>query len=220
MKRCVFLSSMLLLVAICLSTFAGCSLELKKDKDYLYDWLLDNGELVNATELIYKDETFTLRSDHSKKLFVDYTIPDYKGYEITVKLPLYSESEKVIAEISVHNEDSSSVFSCYHYPKTFTSKTPLEFDTISQHPDYDYIIMSDYGTTTYEDGKMVFHLDESKREEYEKKKKYNEEIDAQRELRETMAKEISHKTLCDILDWLNEEIAEMDISDFGYKAYK
>ena len=219
-KLAVILFSILLLIAICLCTFSGLPLEVKKDKDYLYDWLLENGELMDGIDLMYKDGNFTLRTDHSRKMFVDYTIPDYDGYEVKVQLPLFNESEKITATISVHNNDSSSTVLCYHSPKNFTMKTPLEYDTTYVYPDYGYIIMSDYGTTVYEDGKYVFHLDEDKREEYEKKKQYNAEINAQRELREKIAKEVSHKSISEILDWLNEEIAEMNISDFGYKSYK
>ena len=82
--------------------------------------------------------------------------------------------------------------------------------------------MSDYGTTKYENGKYVFYLDESKRAEYEKKKQYNDEIDAQRELREKIAKEISHQAIADILDWISTDICtltNMEISDFGYETY-
>ncbi len=69
---------------------------------------------------------------------------------------------------------------------------------------------------------FVFYVDESKREEYEQKIKSNAELTAQQELRESIAKELAQKALCDILNWLNKEIcplAEMDISDFGYTAY-
>lgn len=227
MKRSIIvLSSIVLLIAVCLCIFSGCKQEAAKKispEERLYNWLLDNGELINGTNLVYQDNNFSLHTDHSKKMFVDYTISDYNGYEITIQLPLYSESKKNKVKISVQNTDSSSTLACYHYPETFTLKTPLEYDTLSQYPDYDYINMSEYGTTKSEDGKMVFYVDESKREELEERKQYNAEIDVQRNLREKIAKEISNKSISDILEWLQLEIcpeAEMDISDFGYKAYK
>ena len=219
MKRSItILSSMILLVAICLSTLSGCVI--KNSEENLYSWLLENGELVNGTELMYKDNSFALYTGHSQKMFVDYTISDYKGYEITVQLPLFSESKKVVAKITVQNKDSSSIFECYHYPDSFTMKTPLEYGVKNEYPDFDVINLDDYGTMVYEDGKYVFHFDESKREEYEKKTSYNAEITKQRELREEIAKDISHKSIAAILDWINEEVAKVDISDLGYKVYK
>lgn len=224
MKRSIIvLSSIVSLIAVCLCIFSGCATPKLSPEERIYNWLLENGELIDGTNLVYQDNDFSLRTDHSKKMSVDYTIPDYKGYEIAIQLPLYSDSKKVKVSISVKNTDSSSTFACYHCPKDFTLKTPLEYDTLSQYPDYDYIHMPDYGTTKYEDGKYVFHLDETKREEYEKKKQYNAEIDNQRELREKISKEISNKSISDILDWLNKEIcpsAEMKIADLGYKVYE
>lgn len=223
-KTVITLLATLLVTIICLSSLCGCSpKETPKDKQYLYNWLLENGELVNGTELMYQDNTFTLRTDHSQGMFVDYVIPNYNGYEITVQLPLFSESENTSTTISVQNEDSSTTLTYCHTAKDFTTKSPIKHDDIHSYPPLETIIMDDYGTFKYENGKLVFHLDESKREEYEQKTKINKEIKTQQELRENIAKELAHETLCEILDWLNDEICpltEMDISDFGYNAYK
>ena len=224
MKRyIIFLSSILLLAAMVLSTLAGCSPEVKKDKDYLYNWLLENGELANGTELMYKDGEFTLRTDHSQEMVVEYIIPDYNGYKITVRLPLYSKSDKASAVISVHKRTASSSLTYYHTAKNFTKKSPISYGTISSYPQLETINKADYGTSKYENGMFVFYFDASKWEEYEQKIKANKEISAQQELRESIAKDLAHEALCDILDWLNEEIcpsAKMDVSEFGYKAYK
>ena len=209
-KLAIFLFSTLLLVTICLSTFAGCSLSLKKDKDYLYDWLLENGALVNGTKLVYSDNNFSLHFDtgYVHELFATYTVTDYEGYQLEVRLPLFTEDEKVLSTITLINaEGYTRGIEYYHTPGRFTNKTPIEHgdaigDTLS-YADYPH---------EYVDGKIIVKVpeeDKPKIAEYEKMY--------------ALCEELSHGTLCDILDWLTEEIcplAEMNISDFGYKAYK
>lgn len=63
---------------------------------------------------------------------------------------------------------------------------------------------------------------EDKRAEYEEKQQYNEKVRSERELREKIAKEVSHKVVSDILNWLDGKVglsANMDVSDFGYELY-
>lgn len=224
------LSSVFLLLAICLSVFNGCSAKDKnkdkdyvKDKDYLYNWLLENGELVDNTELLYKDNAFTLSTKGPKKIFVEYKTTNSDGYEITVQLPLYSKSEKVSTEISVESEDAGSTLTYYHIAKSFTRKSPIEYGSTSNYPPFETINLNDYGELIYENGKYVLHVDENKREEYEQRKNKNAEIEAQHIIHEDIAKDLSHESLCTILDWLKKKIcplAKMEISDFGYNAYK
>ena len=187
------------------------------NNDTLYNWILENGELVNGTDLIYKNGGFTLYTNISRKMYVEYIIPNHNGYTVTVRLPLFEK--EVTSEFTVQNETSSSLVFCTHYPENFTLKTPLEYKISSEIPDFDYIDRSKYGTTKYEDGKMVFYLDENKREEYEKKLQYNNEISDKRKERENIAKEISHRAISDILDWLKSE-TNMDAIDLGYIQYK
>lgn len=153
---------------------------------------------------------------------MDYKIQDYKGYRITVTLPLYSDSKNVETKILVNNDNSSSSLSFYHYPETFSNKSPIEYGSIINSPQTEQLLIDNFGEFIEENGKLVFHLDESKRQEYEKIKSKNNDIESQRTIREEIAKELSHKSLCNILDWLNKKICpslEMNISDFGYYAY-
>lgn len=208
------LSSVLLLVIICISVFSGCS---TKDKDYLYNWLLENGELVNNTELIYKDNTFTLNAKSSKKIFVEYKTINSDGYEITVQLPLYSKSEKVSTEISVESKDASSSLTYYHTANSFTRKTPIEYGSTSNYPPLNTITIGEYRNGEY------IPPDKNQKEENKRLQEENEKIKALHTIHEDIAKGLSHESLCTILDWLNEEIcplAKMEISDLGYKAYK
>lgn len=203
----------LLLVSICLSTFTGCSK--KKDEDYLYNWLLENGELVNSSALVYEEKidsnkTFALHYDtgYINQLFVTYSITDYEGYILEAQMPLFIEGEKVLSSITLINADGFTRGLEYsHNPKQFTNKTPVEHGDATG----DILSYADY-PHEYVDGKIIVKIPEEDKPKFaEYEKMYD------------LCKELSQETLCDILDWLTEEIcplAKMDISDFGYKAYK
>lgn len=218
MKRFALAIFALFLMTIGLGALSGCSNQKENPQDVLYNWLLENGELVDGSDFVYKDGDFTLYTDSSRKMFVDCIIHDYNGYEVTVQLPLFSGSKNVKGEIIVQNKDSYGRFFCYHNPENFTMKTPLSFDRGYQNPDIETISLDDYGTFKDEDGKLIFCLDESKREEYERKKEHNEETNRQIELREGIAREVSHKAISSILDWLNKK-TNIDASDLGYAQY-
>lgn len=193
-------------------------------EEILVDWLLENGELTeNGTELVYKNKAFTLRTNNSKKIFVEYKIPNYDDYEIIVELPLCSKSEKVETTITVQTEDASSTLKYYHNAASFTRKSPVKHGSISSYPPVNSIHMDDYGESIYENGKYVFYVDEDKREEFEKLKNANIQIEEQRIIREDLAKNLSHEVLCRMLDWLNNTVcpmADCSLSDLGYCAYK
>ncbi len=225
MKTKYFVIS-LCIILICLFSLYGCfkyeTQQLTKNEKQLYNWLLENGELVNGTGLMYQDNAFTLHTNHSQKIFVNYVIPDYNGCKVIVQFPLFSESENSSTSISVQSNDSSTSLIHFHTAKDFTKKSPIEYGDMNSYPPLVPITLDDYGTFKEENGKLVFCLDENKREEYEQINKINEEISAQQGLCENVAKELAHETLCDILDWLNEEICplvKMDISDLGYTNY-
>lgn len=226
MKRNITVfSSILLIITLSLAVFSGCTANVSSE-ELLYNWLLENGELVDGTELVYKDNAYTLCTDHSKKMFVNYIIPVYNGYEVIVQLPLFVNSDEVTAEISVANEEGTSTLAYYHNLKEFTVKSPIEFGSFTHCPaliNETGILLDDYGEWVYENGKYTFRFDDSKRDEYEQLVKQNNEIIMQRETREQIAKELSHKSILNILDWLKNEIctsAGIDISDLGYEYYK
>ncbi len=218
-KFAIKLSTILLLVVICLSTLYGCSTketsEDAKDNDYLYNWLLENGELINGTALIYEEKldenkVFALHYDtgYVNELFVTYSITDYEGYQLEATLPLFIDDDKVLSHLTLINADGfTRGLEYYHTPNSFTSKTPVEHrDTYG-----DTISMEDY-PHEYVDGKIVVKVPDEDKAKIEELKRMN-----------NLCEELSHGTLCNILDWLNEKIcplAEMKISDFGYKAYK
>ncbi len=124
-----------------------------KDSDYMNSWLVENGELVNGTELVYTDQNtankFTLSTDQSQNIIVTYVINNYKGYKVTVQLPLFSESKKISAEISVQKGNYSSTLTYYHTAKNFTKNSPISHGAISSYPPIEPINNADYGTTKY-----------------------------------------------------------------------
>ncbi len=207
-KFIVSLFSAILIVSICLSTLSGCDKAYSKER--LYNWLLDNGELVNGTKLVYTDNEFALHYDtgYVHELFVTYSLTDYEGYQLEVRVPLFINGEKVLSTITlINNNGFTRGLEYYHTPKSFTNKTPIEHgDTIG-----DTISMADY-PHEYVDGKVIVKVPEEDKPKIEEFKRMG-----------SLCEELSHEMLCDILDWLKNSLcpsAEMDISDLGYKAYK
>lgn len=172
----------------------------EKDEAYLYDWLLENGELVGGTDLVYRHVTqqgvmyaLNCNTENSEPYFwVSYIKPNYKGYEVRGHLPLDPNhrlyTNTIIASISLYDyeERITRGLDFSHNKKVFTNKTPIEFD--------DYFGYDDF-------------------------KNSMDKIIAMNDL----CDELSHPTLCDMLDWLKDDVcplAKMDMSDFGYEKYK
>lgn len=196
-SKIVSLSALCLLLSICITILGGCSTEKAKDEEYLYNWLLENGELVNGTKLVYEEKledgkVFALHYDtgYTHELFVTYTT-NYDGYELKVRLPLLTDSSKVITWLTlVNNDDFTHGLEYYHNPDTFTKKTPIE------HGD-------GFGDTI-----VINEATKEEREEWEKMYK--------------LCAELAHESLCSLIDWLNESLcpkAKLELSDLGYLKY-
>lgn len=125
------ISAICLLISITLY-FCGCSLIAKQREKHLYNWLLENGQLLNGTDLEYKQtgavgDLFVLRysSGSSSTMFIEYSTHSDE-YQITVKVPLFSKTDKVLARIEVENEAFEyRGLEYYHNTKEFTRNSPV-----------------------------------------------------------------------------------------------
>lgn len=195
--------------------FSLTSCKPKKDKDYLYDWLIENGELVGSTTLSFED---SIDTNHRYKLSyysygtidVEYFITDYEGYCVSSRLPLFTGEDKVSSSISLTNSDCLERGKYYsHYRSNFQRKSPITLGDFFG----DEINLGGY--SFIKDGHFYVDYD-AMPDDFRAKVKTSQHMD-------DLCEELSHSSLCSILDWLNETIcplADMELSDFGYEKYK
>lgn len=132
MKKCIKLLSVCCLVVHIIVFVCGCTFITKQREKHLYNWLEENGQLLNGTDLVYQQtgevgDLFVLRySTASSVMCIEYST-HYEGYHITVELPLFYEDNEVLTTIEVENEDflyRGLEFS--HNRKEFTRNSPIE----------------------------------------------------------------------------------------------
>ena len=199
MKRILSIIIILILISS-LITACGSS---PKDADYLYDWLLEHGTLVEGTRLQYSDTDksgakFTLCYDtnYVDKLRwqVQHSTTDSSGRTIITTLYLFYNSNKSLSVISVCGsgafEDYYRLLDYFHNPAKFTRNSPIEIGDFS-------------GSTVNID---------------------NAESNLIAEITEmnNICEDNTQTSLCLILDWLKDSFcptANMTMSDFGYDNY-
>lgn len=123
----------LCLVAHIIIFVCVCPLISKKSEKHLYDWLEENGQLLNGTDLEYKQtgevgDLFVLRYStvSAGMMYIEYST-HYEGYHITVELPLFYKDDGVLTRIEVENEDFLyRGLEYYHNRKEFTRNSPIE----------------------------------------------------------------------------------------------
>ena len=201
---------LVLIASVALASVLTDILTIEKDGDYLYNWLLENGELVNGTKIVYSDNDFSLCYDTAEpytKLFVVYSVSDYEGYQLEARVPLFGLAIESSSITLINDEGFTRGLKYSHTPSSFTNKTPIKHvDTFG-----DTISTADY-PLEYVDGKYVMHVPEEDKPKLAELKRMN-----------ALCEELAHKSLCSILDWLSAEIcplADMEMSDFGYFDYK
>ena len=203
-------------IALCIIlSFSLISCNQPKDKEYVYNWLLENGELINGTELVYSDK---IDSFHTYKLCYSsnmvgsnlcavYVINNYNGYNVSLTLPLYTNSNNVLTYISIDNaEGFERGLEYYHNRNIFQRKSPITHnDTYG-----DTIDLSKYPHKEV-DGKIIVDVPQDVKEQLNEMKHMN-----------ALCEELAQESLCSILDWLKTKIcplADMELSDFGYEKY-
>ena len=186
--------------------------ETKSSENVLYDYLQENGRLVNGEDLVLESGNFVLSTDHSRKMYAVNNILDYNGYDVTVRLPLFEKGKKVTVVITVENETSLSEIRCTVNPSDFTLKTPLDYEVGIESPPIKVIYLKDTSTMNEEE------IKEYKKENREKEQ-YNIEVEEQRAVREQIAKELSHEAIGAILDWLSKELP-VNTHELGYVNFQ
>ena len=231
------ISAVLLITIICsvLLFSIGCQEEkpaepksLEEAHSILYNWLIDNGKLSNGTTLTYTNNNLTICTDSSQTITVQYKAISSDGYNIVYELPLFSSSEKIAVRITLSkkitalNTTGEFAFDCFIFPATYRKNTPLSYERVYTSPYQKTIRLNEYGSTRYEDGKMIFTLDPDKADEYYALKKYNQQIDDATDRAEQTAIEYSHSGISELLSLLESYVcksAGLTLSDLGYKEF-
>lgn len=228
MKRITTLIIALTMLLSALFAFTSCQAKEPEPKtpeevhEILYNWLLDNGELKNGTDVLYCLDDFSIKTSSSQEIEIFYANVNTGNYIATFSLPLLSNEENVTFEITLKKSQDTYVFGCIHSPETFRKNVPLSYEEISR-PKEKYIYTSDYGSYKVEGIIRKFVPYPHKADEFYKLKSYNENIDSNTKKAETFAKECSHAALAEILNWLENNICQstgLTLSDLGYKVYK
>lgn len=138
MKKMVILS---LVIALVLS-LTGCELyqttsapaesvtQVNVDRDFVYEWMLENGKLQNGEELVYtfKDgqRELTVETDASKCIYVHYTFQDESGYNVKVNIELFQEGQDRFNCEIVDDTETGAEHDYTFHRATFTRKSPIE----------------------------------------------------------------------------------------------
>jgi hypothetical protein len=226
MKKFVSLIAVLLLVVFCLSACSENPQETgtlpiqeteasPKDADYLYNWLTEHGTLVGGTCLQYSatDSSgikFTLCYDtnYVEKLRwqVQYITSDDSGRTINTQLFLFYDGSKTPVNISVDGSGCFYGYSRYmEYsinPQNFTNNSPIDMGNCDGSTVVRDVFIPGQGSTTVTDNK--------------------EGLQAELDTMDRICKDRAQKSLCVILDWLENTFcptANMTMADFGYEKY-
>ena len=186
-----------------------------KDDNYLYDWMANNGTLIDGTYLQYSETdtngtTFSLRYDpnltENRRWYVACTHVSSSGYTIATTLILFWEKPNTPVSISVFG---SGRFDGYrrsleysHNSNEFTSNSPIKKERYSGDTVVKDIFIAGQGPTTITDK--------------------TEGLQAELDNMDRICSTNAQKSLCLILDWLKNSFcseANMKMSDFGYENY-
>lgn len=196
--------------------------KVKLDNEFVYDWLLENGELVDSTELVYsinKEDGSSLKitTTTSKTIRLTYTFME-NNYQITCGIDMFGENEhifscKVIDESSIGKENS------YFLKKSsFTQNTPLsEKEHVSWYIDGDSISSfafkgDKYVYRSYSSANGGSFVDEEISKEKVEKAHAADEIITKN----------AHKYLCTMLGAMENDLCpllEIDMKDLGYDNF-
>lgn len=103
----------------------------KKDKEYVYNWLQENGRLEDGSNLVYTSERadgskLKVTATAEKELAASYNFKNEQGLEVTCEVPLFPSKEKYELCCTILNENQTGVSKTFQfYPAKFTSKSPL-----------------------------------------------------------------------------------------------
>ena len=188
------------------------------NEDFMYYWLVANGQLSNGTDLYYTEnlasgEEYTLfytESRSASKIWARYRIYNYNGYTITTEIPLFAKNDTVEIACTYSNATGVECSNKYSFSKkNFTSKSPINpkgWNDIDPEVFYSSSLSQD----------------EIAKKEYERKllkevrQKMTKELD-------TFVDESTQNNVCNLLKWIELNIlnpANFDISDLGYTNYK
>ena len=210
----ILISSIILLSAI-ITPILYFSLKNNKDKEYLYNWLVDEGTLVDNSNLEYtttKDgASYSLcySTDYidSLNMMILYSSVTDEGYTISARIHLFTGDETVFY-ISAENDELNRWYKYSFTSSTYKNNTPL---TYIDNDGYT-IDISEY---MWFDGEK-YHVD------------YNSMPSEMKEKIETLkvlgglCEDSAKPILNNMLNWLKDEIClltNMNLSDFGYQKY-
>lgn len=195
--------------------------KVKLDNEFVYDWLLENGELVDSTELVYSinkedGSSLTIATDTSKAIGITYTFKE-NNYQITCGMGMFggnkhSFSCKVVDESSTGKENS------YTFKKnSFNRNTPLSG---KKHVNW-YIDGDTIQSLIWKGGKCVQEVYSASKGGSVDKEIPKEKVEKARTADEIITKD-AQKYLCALLVVMEKDLCpllEIDMKDLGYMSF-
>lgn len=197
--------------------------EIPIDDDYIYNWLLKNGELKNGTELIYNRElsdvcSYSIYTDTDKCIEFTYTTNELVLYSISLSMDLFSPNKASFSCEIIDRTETGVCTDYIHYRTSFTRNSPIESKGIAGHIlDGDYLTSIDIidgkrYRTYYKSGEGIVYEEIS-----------SDKIQTWKTEKEILSNEVAQKLLCAAIETLNNDFCPLvgiDIIDLGYENYK
>ncbi|MBO7250849.1 MAG: hypothetical protein J6V42_06205 [Clostridia bacterium] len=129
-----------LIIALSMLLLAGCQVKTpepqtpktpEEAREILYNWLVENGELRDGTDLLYFSGDFFIKTSVSKKIEVFYSKGNVGNYTVSFSLPLLSNEKNVTLLITLKKSIDTYIFECIHTPETFQKNIPLTYEKLS-----------------------------------------------------------------------------------------
>ena len=194
----------------------------KLSNELIYDWLTENGELMNGTTISYtknhiNGDALSVEATQDKEVKISFSTSLPNGLEVTCSMPLISDSVLSFNCKIVDDTNTGTEKWCELEKATFTASSPIELA--------DFVCI-------YIDGKSadgyINYQGKSYREYFSKKesKVVREEIPQEKiTVIESVGDnfgQLAQQSICNMLDCMSADLCPLwgiELSDLGYKRY-
>ncbi len=131
--------------------------KVKVDNNFVYNWLLENGQLQDGTKLVYTVKTasgeLTLTTEGSKAIWANYQTKDDNGYNFTCRAQLFQEGKTYEFFCTIMDDEQNGVSKRYSIKKAeFIRNSPIS----NEHHDWFHINDYNVSCISIDDGKPKY----------------------------------------------------------------